>query len=71
MNVTYIMLIWELIGPTAIPAKPRRNMRIPSIATLCVFGIAALIALKYAYVGLGLCICCLVVYLRPKAPGAV
>ncbi len=70
VNATYVLLIWDLIGPTAIPAKPRRNMRYRSIATLCVFGIAALVALKYPYAGLGLCICCLIVYLRPKAPGA-
>lgn len=28
------------------------------------FGSAAVVALKYALVGLGICICCLIVYLR-------
>jgi hypothetical protein len=44
-------------------------MRFRSIATLCVFGAAALVALKYSLIGLGMCICCLIVYLRPDAPG--
>ena len=45
-------------------------MRFRSIATLCVFGIAAVVALKYPLVGLGMCICCLIAYLKPEAPGA-
>ncbi len=71
VNVTYILLIWELIEPHAdVPSKVRRNMRYRSIATLCLFGIASLVALKYPYVGLGICCCCLIGYLRPSAPGA-
>jgi uncharacterized membrane protein len=71
VNVTYILLIWELVEPrTDIAAKVRRNMCSRSIATVCLFGIAALMALKYPYVGLGICCCCLLVYLRPAAPGA-
>jgi hypothetical protein len=45
-------------------------MRVRSIATLCLFGAAALVALKYPLVGLGVCVCCLVVYLKPEAPEA-
>jgi hypothetical protein len=45
-------------------------MRFRSIVTLCVFGAAALVALKFPLVGLGMCICCLIVYLKPEAPGA-
>jgi uncharacterized membrane protein len=71
VNATYVLLIWELIGPAAhVAAKARRNMRYRSIATLCLFAAAALVALKYPYLGLGICCCCLVVYLRPAAPGA-
>ena len=44
-------------------------MRFRSIATLCVFGAATVVALKYPLVGLGMCICCLIVYLKPEAPG--
>jgi len=45
-------------------------MRVRSIATLCLFGVAAIVALKYPLLGLGMCVCCLVVYLKPEAPGA-
>lgn len=70
VNITYVGLIWELIEPmplTEVSAKERRIMRLRSIITLCVFGAAAVVALKYPLVGLGMCICCLIVYLKPEA----
>lgn len=70
VNITYVGLIWELIEPmplTEVSAKERRIMRLRSIITLCVFGAAAVVALKYPVVGLGMCICCLIVYLKPEA----
>jgi uncharacterized membrane protein len=73
VNATYIALILEIIErPHAkeVSPKERRIMRFRSIATLCLFGIAAVVALKYPLVGLGMCICCLIVYLKPEAPGA-
>jgi uncharacterized membrane protein len=73
VNVTYICLIRELIETASIddvPARERRIMRFRSITTLCVFGAAALVALKFPLFALGMCICCLIVYLRPEAPGA-
>jgi uncharacterized membrane protein len=73
VNATYVFLIWELIDrhPSHdVPLRVRRIMRIRSITTLCLFGAAAAVALKYPLVGLGACVCCLVVYLRPEAPGA-
>jgi uncharacterized membrane protein len=73
VNATYIFLIWELIGRTpvdAVSSRVRRVMRFRSIATLCLFGIAAVVALKYPLVGLGICISCLIVYLKPDPPGA-
>jgi hypothetical protein len=45
-------------------------MRFRSITILCVFGIPAVVAFKYPLVGLGMCICCLIVYLKPEALGA-
>ena len=73
VNATYIGLIWELIDRAPVdqisPAV-RRIMRVRSIATLCLFGAAAAVALKYPLVGLGICICCLIVYLKPDPPGA-
>lgn len=72
VNATYIALILELIerAPAReISLRERRIMRFRSIITLCVFGAAAVVALKYPLVGLGMCICCLIVYLKPEAPG--
>ena len=73
VNATYICLIYELIDRTpAVEVSPgeRRIMHYRSIITLCVFGAAAAVALKYPLLGLGMCICCLIVYLKPEAPGA-
>ncbi len=73
VNATYIALIRELIDRTRankISPKVRRIMRIRSFATLCLFAVAAVVALRYPLVGLGICICCLIVYLKPDPPGA-
>jgi len=73
VNATYIALIWELIERTSVdevPRKERKIMRFRSIVTLCVFAAAAVTALKYPLIGLAMCCCCLIVYLKPEAPGA-
>ena len=73
VNATYVLLIWELIDRTPavkVPPSVRRIMRLRSIATLSLFAIAAVVALKYPLVGLGICISCLIVYLKPDPPGA-
>jgi len=72
VNATYIFLVWELIHRRPVhdvPLKVRGIMRVRSIATLCLFGAASIVALKYPLVGLGICVCCLVAYLKPEAPG--
>jgi TMEM175 potassium channel family protein len=72
VNATYIGLIWELIHRNPdieVSSRVRRIMRFRSITTLCLFGMAALVALKYPLVGLGICICCLILYIRPDPPG--
>jgi hypothetical protein len=72
VNATYIALIWDLIDRTpgtTIAPKVRRIMRIRSLTTLGCFAIAAVVALKYPLTGLGICICCLIVYLKPEPPG--
>jgi uncharacterized membrane protein len=71
VNATYIALIWELIDRSSVEIshRMRRIMRFRSIATLCFFGVAAAVALKSPVAGLGICICCLIVYLRPEPPG--
>lgn len=71
VNVTYIALIWELIeNNPAAEASPRerRVMRWRSVITLCLFGAAAVVALRYPIAGLAICIGCLIVYLKPD-PG--
>lgn len=73
VNATYLGLIRELVDrKPGDPVAPtvRRIMRYRSVVTLCLFGLAALLALKYPVAGLGICICCLVGYLRPDPPGA-
>lgn len=65
VNATYISLIWELVEEKDVSPKVFKVMRIRSILTLCVFGSAAVVALKFPLIGLGMCICCLIVYLRP------
>jgi uncharacterized membrane protein len=73
VNATYICLIWELIDRTptdAVSPAVRRIMYARSVTTLCLFGLAAVVALKYPLAGLGICMCCLIVYLRPDPPGA-
>jgi uncharacterized membrane protein len=72
VNATYVALIWELIGRD--PAKnvslqERKIMRFRSLVTLCIFAAAAIVALKFPVAGLGLCCCCLIVYLKPEVSG--
>jgi TMEM175 potassium channel family protein len=73
VNATYIGLIWELIREMPadqVSPAVRRLMRVRSITMLCCFGLAAVVALRYPLAGLGICVCCLIVYLRPDPPGA-
>ncbi|MGY8632288.1 TMEM175 family protein [Bradyrhizobium sp. 14AA] len=73
VNATYIALIWDLVGRapvTDVPPRERRIMRIRALLTLGAFALAAVIALKYPIAGLATCGCCLIVYLKPEAPGA-
>jgi hypothetical protein len=62
-------LIWELLERSPVKEvspKKRRIMRLRSIATLSNFGIAVVVAFKHPLVGLGMCIFCLIVYLKPE-----
>jgi len=73
VNATYICLIWELIERARVHEvwpSVRRIMWVRSVTTLCLFGAAAAVALKYPLAGLGICICCLIVYLKPDPPEA-
>jgi uncharacterized membrane protein len=71
VNLTYIFLIWELVERRAaddVSRRVRRVIRFRSVITLCLFGAAAILALKYPLIGLGICCCCLIGYLKPDAP---
>jgi hypothetical protein len=72
VNATYIALIWELIDrtPVEVSTTVRKIMYVRPITTLCLFGLAALVALNYPLAGLGICICCLIGYLKPDPPEA-
>jgi hypothetical protein len=73
VNATYIGLIWELIARKSrepVLGKAREAMLLRSITTLCLFAIAVVVALRYPLAGLGICIGCLAVYLRPDPPEA-
>jgi len=50
-----------------VPHKVRGIMRLRSIVTLCLFG-GRCCGAKFPLVGLGICCCCLIVYLKPEAP---
>jgi uncharacterized membrane protein len=73
VNATYVLLIWELIDRAPhreVSPRVRKVMYFRSITTLCLFAAAAVVALKYPLVGLGICISCLIVYLKPDPPEA-
>jgi uncharacterized membrane protein len=71
VNATYLALISELLGQASnedIAEPARKTMRVRATATLCLFAVAAVLALAHPLVGLGICIGCLIVYLRPDPP---
>ena len=71
VNATYMALIAELISRAHsddAPARVRRTMRLRSMVTLCLFGVAALVALALPLGGLAICILCLAFYLKPEPP---
>ncbi|NUR14558.1 MAG: DUF1211 domain-containing protein [Bradyrhizobium sp.] len=70
VNATYVALIFDLVGRAGeVPSRERRIMRIRSVVTLAIFALAAGVALRFPIAGLAMCCCCLIVYLKPEAPG--
>jgi uncharacterized membrane protein len=72
VNATYVLLCFEVIDrrqSEAVTPRARKMMRIRSLVTLGLFAAAAVVALKYPLGGMALICLCLVVYLRPEAPG--
>jgi len=70
VNATYISLIWVLLDEKTLSPRLLRIIRVRSIVTLCLFGIASVVALKFPLVALAICISCLIVYLRPAPSGS-
>ena len=75
VNATYVALIFELVERRPglerrrrLAPRLRRIMHVRSLATLALFGFAALVALRYPIAGLAICIGCLIMYLRPDPP---
>jgi uncharacterized membrane protein len=72
VNATYLALCLEAIDrPQSedVPPRARMMMRMRSLITLGIFAAAALVSLKYPIGGMALICLCLIVYLRPEAPG--
>lgn len=65
VNVTYMGLIWELSPAEEAAPAIRKMLRFRAFMTLTCFALAAIAALFLPLVGLGLCIACLIVYLKP------
>jgi hypothetical protein len=53
-----------------VSAKALGIVRFRSIATLCLFGASALIALQYPLIEFGIWICCLMVYFEARTVGS-
>ena len=73
VNATYVGLIWELVEPTSSDGgarKVRRRMLARALATLCVFALATVVALRSPLLALGFTSICLIAYLRPDPPRA-
>ena len=73
VNVTYLALCWEAVDRSShqdVTARVRRVMRMRSFVTIGVFVAAALVALNWPLVAIGLVVVCLVGYLRPDIPDA-
>jgi hypothetical protein len=71
VNVTYLALCWETVDRPAkedVSQVMRRLLRMRSFVTIGVFAAAAVIALKWPVVAMGLICACLVGYLRPDIP---
>lgn len=72
VNATYLLLCLEIVDRhhgDEVPQRERTTMRIRSLVTLAMFVISGLVAPWHPIIGIALICLCLVVYLRPEAPG--
>ena len=71
VNVTYVVWSGSSLDRTHdVEPRVRRIMRFRSITTSCLFGMAAVVALKYPLVGLGICIGCLICLSSARSAGS-
>ncbi|GFG48626.1 TMEM175 family protein [Mycolicibacterium agri] len=73
VNCTYLALCWEAVDQQSREStshRLRRMLQMRSFVTVVAFSAAALIALRWPAVAMGLIIVCLMLYLRPDIPGA-
>nr|WP_232000622.1 TMEM175 family protein [Mycobacterium kyorinense] len=71
VDVTYLALCWEAIDRPArvdVPARMRRLLRMRSFITIGVFAAAAVVAVSWPVVAMGMVCLCLAGYLRPDFP---
>ena len=72
VNVTYLLLIREIMGPrknSTRPSQARRLFHVRSVSTILIFGTAMVVAFWHPYIGFALICACLALYLRPDMPG--
>lgn len=68
VNITYLALIWEIVGPKHAVAGAGKGLRMRALITLGCFAAAAIVAMNYPIVGLSICAGCLIIYLKPEPP---
>jgi TMEM175 potassium channel family protein len=71
VNITYVALCWEAVDRPQhedVTALTRRLLRMRSVITIGVFGVAAVLALWWPVAAMALILLCLVGYLRPDVP---
>ena len=68
VNATYLWLIWETHGDNmgrAVPNRARKLLHLRSFITLTLFTTAMIVSFWVPFLGFGLIVCCLLLYLRP------
>lgn len=68
VNATYLWLIWETLCDDmgmAVSNRARKLMHLRSFITLSLFTAAMIVSFWVPFLGFGLIVCCLLLYLRP------
>jgi uncharacterized membrane protein len=68
VNATYLWLIWETHCDNmgrAVPNRARKLLHLRSFITLTLFTTAMIVSFWVPFLGFGLIVCCLLLYLRP------